>query len=103
MCNVNIFISNTQGWEFAHLLITHLLIRSFRSNQMSNYERFTQIAQDKWATVSELLRSLKTNEQPWANPSGRSWQMSDREQFAQGAHDKCTNEWFAQKILTKKI
>ena len=47
MCNVNIFISNTQGWEFAHLLITHLLIRSFRSNQMNDCERFAQIAQDK--------------------------------------------------------
>ena len=36
-----------QGWEFAHLLIAHLLIRSFCSNQMSNCERFAQIAQDK--------------------------------------------------------
>ena len=80
---IPVLVAMNQGWEFAHLLITHLLIRSFCSNQMSDYERFTQIAQDKWATVSELLRSLKTNEQPWANPSGRSWQMSDREQITQ--------------------
>ena len=64
-----------QGWEFAHSLITHsliahLLILSFRSNQMSDCERFAQIAQDKWATVSESLRSLKTNERPWAIRSG---------------------------------
>ena len=34
----------------------NLLIRSFRSNQMSDSKRFAQIAQDKWATVSESLR-----------------------------------------------
>ena len=33
-----------QGWEFAHLLI-----RSFCSNQMSDCERFAQVAHDKWA------------------------------------------------------
>ena len=41
-----------QGWEFAHSLINHsliahLLILSFPSNQMSDCERFAQIAQDK--------------------------------------------------------
>ena len=51
-------------------------IRSFRSNQMSNCERFAQIAQDKWATVSKSLRSLISKERPWATRSGRSWQMS---------------------------
>ena len=40
-----------------------LLIRSFRSNQMSNHERIAQVAQDKWATVSNSLRSLRGNEQ----------------------------------------
>ena len=69
-------------------LIAHLLIHSFRSNQMSDCERFAQIAQDKWATVSKLIRSLKTNEWPWANCSGRSRQMSDNEQIAQVTHDK---------------
>ena len=43
-------------------LIRSSLIRSFRSNQMSDFERFAQIAQDKWATVSESLRSLRGNE-----------------------------------------
>ena len=55
---------NGQGWEFAHLII-----HSFR-------------------TVSDSLRSLKTNEQPWANRSGHSRQMSDREQIPQVTQDK---------------
>ena len=67
-----------------NLLISHLLIRSFcsnqmsdcercsdRSRQMSDRERIDQVTQRKWATVSELLRLLKTNEQPWAIRSGR--------------------------------
>ena len=62
-----------QGWEFAHSLIAHSLIRSFRSNQMSDCEQFARIAQDKWAIVSESLRSLKTNERLWAICSGCSW------------------------------
>ena len=80
-------------------LIRSSLICSFCSNQMSYCERFAQIAQDKWATVSESLRLLKTNERLWVNHSGRSWQMSDRERFAQVAHDKWANERFAQKNL----
>ena len=44
---------------------------------MSNCERFAQIAQDKWATVIELLRLLRGNERPWAIRSGRSEEMSD--------------------------
>ena len=36
-----------QGWEFTHSLIAHSLICSFFSNQMSDCERFPQIAQDK--------------------------------------------------------
>ena len=51
-----------QGWEFAHLLIAH--------------RSFAHFAQIKWATMSDLLRSLKTNEQPWAIRSGRSEKMS---------------------------
>ena len=49
---------------------------------------FTHFAQIKGATVSNLLRSLKTKELLWANRSGHSWQMSDREQITQGAHDR---------------
>ena len=59
---------------------------------MSHCERFAQNAPDKWAAVSESLRSLMTKEQPWANRSGRSWQKSDREQFAQVDHVKRANE-----------
>ena len=53
------------------------LIRSDRSDQMT-----------QWATVSDSLRSLRTNEQLWANRSGRSCQKSDCEQIAQVAHQK---------------
>ena len=42
-----IAVNSNQGWEFAHLLITHLLISLFCSNQMSVCERFAQIAQDR--------------------------------------------------------
>ena len=44
---------------------------------MSDCERFILIAQDKWASVSESLRSLRGNEQLWAIRSGRSEKMSD--------------------------
>ena len=56
---------------------------------MSNCERITQVAQDKWAIRSKSLRSLMTNERP-------------RERFAQVAHDKWAIEQFAQKSLAKK-
>ena len=64
---------------------------------------FAQIAQIKWATVSDSLRSTRTNERLWANCSGRSCQKSDRELITQVAHDKSANERFAQKNLTKMI
>ena len=56
--------SGKQGWEFAHFALI------------------------KWAAVSDSLRSLKTNERPWANRSGRSEEMSDRERIAQVTQDK---------------
>ena len=49
---------------------------------------FAQIALIKWATVSDSLRSLRTNEQLWANRSGSSCQKSYHEQNPQVAHDK---------------
>ena len=49
-----------QGWEIAHSLIAHSLICSFA--QMSDRERFAQVAQRKWAIVSDSLRSLRGNE-----------------------------------------
>ena len=79
------------------LRVGNFLIRSESngSNHMSNCEQFAQINQDKWVTVSESLRSLMSNEQPWVNSSSRKWQMSDCEQFAQVAHDRWTNEQIA--------
>ena len=79
--------SYTQGWEFAHSLIP-----SFRTNQMSDCERFAQIAQDKWETVSALLRSLRGNERSWTNRSGRSPKMS-----------KWVNESFFERIAHSLI
>ena len=70
-------------------LICSLLIRLNCSDQMSDCERLAQIAQDKWATVSE---SLRLNERQWANRWGRSWQKSNCEIFPQFAHDKWANE-----------
>ena len=86
-----------QDWEFAHSLIAHSLICSFahslirsnRSNQISECKLFTQIAQDKWATVSESFWLLTKN------CSGRSPKMSDHEGIAHVAHQKWANEWIA--------
>ena len=58
--------------SFAHRSFTHLLISlktnewlwaicSNRSRQMSDRERITQVAHDKWATVSDSLRLLMIN------------------------------------------
>ena len=69
----SVFIVESQGWEVAHLLNAHLLIL------LKSIERLREIC------------------------SGRSWKMSDLEQFAQVAHDKWANELFAQNILAKKI
>ena len=44
---------------------------------MSIFEQFAQIAQDKRATVSESLRSLRGNELSWAIRSGCSEKMSN--------------------------
>ena len=41
------YFGRSQGWEFAHSLITHSLICSFRSNQMSDRERMAQVPHDK--------------------------------------------------------
>ena len=68
------------------------LIRSFRLNQMSNCERFAQIAQEKWATVSELLRSLRGNEQLWTIRSGPLEKMSD---VSKSLISLTKNEWMS--------
>ena len=52
---------------------------------------FAQIAQIKWVTVSDSLRSIRKNGWLWANRSGRLWQMSHCDQFAQVAHYKWAN------------
>ena len=66
------------SWIFAQEITWHCVLKELRdawgrkpglgicSRQMSDLEWIVQVAQRKWATVSESLRSLKTNERPWA-------------------------------------
>ena len=56
---------------------------------MSDRERIAQVAQRKWATVSDSLRSLRGNELC--------------EGIAYFVHQKWGNEQFAQKILAKNL
>ena len=58
-------------------------------------ERVAQVTHDKRATMSESLRLLTKNEQPWDIGLGRSPKMSNREIFAQVAHQKWKNEQIA--------
>ena len=55
---------------------------------MSNREQIAQVAQRKWAIMSDSLRSLRGNE--WC------------EWIAHFTHEKWANERFAQKIWLKK-
>ena len=52
---------------------------------MSDCERFDQIAQDKLATVSSGRSEEMSNREQIAQVAQLSRQMSDREQFAQVA------------------
>ena len=49
--------------------------------------------------MSNLFRSLKTNERLYANRSGRSEEMRDREQIAQIAQDKGVTVSNSLKLL----
>ena len=60
---------------------------------------FAHFAQINWATVSDSLRSLKTNERLWAKRSGHSRQISDCERIAQVAHDK----WATMSDLLRSL
>ena len=50
--------------------------RSGRSPKNERCERIAQVTHQKWATMSNSLRSLRGNERSWANRSGRSPKMS---------------------------
>ena len=86
--------NNCAKYRVGNLLITHFLSHSNPSGQISEYEPFAQVAQEKWANVSDSLRSLWTNEWLWANCSR---QMSECEQFAQVAQHKRVNKQIAHK------
>ena len=76
-------------------------LRSLTKNERC--ERIAQVAHQKWATMSDSLRSLRGNERSWANRSGRSPKMSEwanRSFFWANrsfAHFFAKNERFAQK------
>ena len=64
-----------------------LAIRSDRSWQKSDSEQIPQVTNQKWVTVSNLLRSLTKNEWPWAIYSGRSPKINNCERILQISHD----------------
>ena len=70
-CYIQYFVLKGQYWKFAHLLIT------------------------------QSLRSLMTKEWVWANCSGCSPKMSNRERFAQIAHQKWVTMSKSLRSLTK--
>ena len=47
---------------------------ALKSNEQC--ERMAQVAHQKWATMSDSLRSLRGNEQSWANGSEFKWANS---------------------------
>ena len=74
---------------FKNKRFTHSLVFKERCEQVA------QVAHDKRATVSESLRLLTKSEQPWHICLGHSPKMSNREIFAQVAHQKWANEQIA--------
>ena len=70
-----------QGWKFAHSLISLnsnerlWVIRSGRSEEMSEREPIAQVAQDKWATMSDSLRLLRGNE--WMSDSLKTFWLKN--------------------------
>ena len=78
---------------FFILKMSNLLIPSFLVSDVSKSlrlltknercEPIAQVAHQKWAIMSDLLRSFRGNEWSGANRSGRSPKMSDCEQIAQ--------------------
>ena len=95
--------------------MAHLLIRSFCSNQMSNWLKKSKILffsmfhkgflfflNERFAhslIFGELCEQIDQVAHHkwamWANCSVRSPKMSDQERFAQVAHQKWANEWIA--------
>ena len=62
-------------WQKKDRMFKHFFLQgdNFSGLGIFSFAHFTQI---KWVTVSDLLRSLKTNERPLAIFSGRSEEMS---------------------------
>ena len=92
-CFVCFFVSFFLNKQFAYSLF-----------YKERCEQITHFTHKKWATVSDLLRSITKNEIPWANHSGLSPKMS---KWANGSFILskllihaffCKKKWFAQKI-----
>ena len=83
-------------------ILAGLGIRSFAhcSMLMCSCAHF---AQDKWVTVSKLLRSFRGNEQSWAICSGRSEEMRNLSELLISLMKKWANERLAQKIWLKNL
>ena len=119
-----------QPWSVQYMGMYFQFTAGLGIRSFAHFAHFAHFAQIKWATVSNLLRSLKTNERLWVNRSGLTRQMIDRKRIVQvphdkwaivseslrslmtneqpwairsGAHDKWANKRFAQKNLAKKI
>ena len=92
--NILKIITTLQKYYRKDSLYTGLGIRS---NQISNCEQFVQIAQDKWATVSKSLRSLRGNE--------RSWAKNERPWVIRSSRSEEMSKWaiLRSKMLAKKI
>ena len=58
LCFLQFFESFSESKSFAHSFWAKWANRSGRSGQMSDHERFAQVAQKEWAIVSKSLRSL---------------------------------------------
>ena len=84
---MNHLLALISSFWWAHLLISLNLnerlwaIGSDHSRQMSDQEQIAQVPQRKWATVSNLLTSLRGNERC--------------EQIAHFAHQQWVNEWIS--------
>ena len=82
--------NETQG-IYAGLGIRSLLIRSFAQiaqNKWATLSDLLRTLKNKWATVSESLRSLMKHERSRVIRSGHSDEMSNLERITQVAHQK---------------
>ena len=106
--NYSVFLSSK---KFEHCTFFNSFLASFKKNEWFAHSLFfkerckwiIQVAHDKRATVSKLLRSLTKNEQPWVICSDHSQKMSNLERITQVAHQKLANDWIAGFLLRELL